>query len=176
MNDQNPNHSDQNSQKIGKTMLAIGWIFVLVVLTYFLGLWEKDKINPNRQLDSSINGGIAEVRLKQNTQGHYLLNAQVNGQTLTFLLDTGATQVVLTEKQAQQAGLRSGLPYTVSTANGNILVYSTTIGHLKIGEIDLYDIEASINPHMDGYGLLGMSALANLEWSQRGEVLILRSY
>lgn len=167
---------DLDNKKMGKTMLTIGWIFALIVLTYFLGLWEKDKINPNRQLDTSANNGIAEVRLKQNAQGHYLLNAQVNGHTLTFLLDTGATQVVLTEEQARKTGLKSGLPYTVSTANGNIRVYSTNIGHLKIGEINLYDVEASINPYMDDYGLLGMSALADLEWSQSGETLILRSY
>lgn len=162
------------SKKTGQTMLTIGWIIALAMLTYFLGIWEKDKINPNQSIQSSIENGIAEVVLKQNSQGHYLLNAEVNGEVLTFLVDTGATQVVLTESQAKKVKLRSGVPFTVSTANGNIRVYSTNIGHLKIGEINLYDVDASINPYMDDYGLLGMSALANLEWIQRGDTLILR--
>jgi len=155
-------------------MLFIGWTIFLLLLIRFFGNWEEAKINPNQNLQSSTIGGATEVALQRNTQGHYLLNAKVNGTTITFLLDTGASQLVFTESQAKRAGLVAGRPYSVSTANGNIRVYATEVGSLEIGEINLYQLPAAINPHMEGYALLGMSALANLEWSQKGDQLIIR--
>jgi len=155
-------------------MLFIGWIIFLGLLVQIFGNWEEAKINPNQKLQSSINGEAAEVVLQRNSQGHYLLNAKVNGATITFLVDTGASQLVFTESQAKKAGLIAGRPYSVSTANGNIQVMSTEVGRLKIGDIELYQLPAAINPHMQGYALLGKSALVNLEWRQSGDKLILR--
>lgn len=160
-------------KKAGRAMLYIGWVIFLALLVYIFGNWEEAKINPNQNVQSSINGETAEVILQRNSQGHYLLNAKVNGATVTFLVDTGASQLVFTESQARKAGLVAGGSYPVSTANGTIRVMSTEVGSLKIGDIELYQLPAAINPHMDGYALLGMSALVNLEWTQRGDKLII---
>lgn len=165
-----------DNKKIGKTMLYIGWSIFLVMLVYFFGNREEAKINPNQQLQSSSMNGVAEVILQRNSTGHYLLNAKVNGTTITFLVDTGASQLVFTEAQAKKAGLVANRPYSVSTANGTIRVFSTQVDNLKMGEVEMYQVPAAINPHMEGYALLGMSALANLEWRQSGDKLIIRQH
>ena len=168
--------NQQPDRKMGKTMLIAGWLIFLALLVQIFGDWEESKTNPNRELQSSSIDGIAEVILQRNSQGHYLLNARVNGTTISFLVDTGASQLVFTESQAKKAGLVAGRPYSVSTANGNIRVFSTEVSHLQMADIELHQIPAAINPHMQGYALLGMSALVNLEWSQRGDQLIIRQY
>ena len=155
-------------------MLFIGWVIFLLLLIGFFGHREEARINPNQKLQSSTAGGVTEVVLQRNALGHYLLNAKVNGATISFLIDTGASHLVFTESQAQKAGLVPGSPYSVGTANGNIRVYSTEVESLEMGAISLHRVPAAINPYMEGYALLGMSALANLEWRQKGDQLIIR--
>ena len=63
----------------------------------------------------------------------------------------------------------------VSTANGNITVYSTMLDEVSIGEIKLFDIKANINPHMHGGEiLLGMSFLRDLSVTHAGDQLTIR--
>jgi len=62
-----------------------------------------------------------------------------------------------------------------NTANGQVQVRATRINTLQLGPITLYNLEASINPGMDGNEiLLGMSALKQIEFSQKGKFLTLR--
>lgn len=163
-------------QKTGRAMLYVGWVICLAVLVYLFGNWESTRLNPNQNVQGRIVEGNAEIVLQRNPQGHYILNAEVNGKVISFLVDTGASQLVFTEAQASKAGLKSGPSYYVSTANGDIRVQSTSVNTLRMGNIELYDLPAAINPHMDGYALLGMSALVNLEWRQRGDELIITQY
>ena len=63
----------------------------------------------------------------------------------------------------------------VSTANGTVTVYATTLDEINIGEIKLRDIKADINPHMDGDEiLLGMSFLKHLSVIHQGDELTIR--
>ena len=96
---------------------------------------------------------------------------------MTFLLDTGATDVVVPEDLATKLQLQKGPSHLASTANGRIRVYSTTIEHLQLGSIELRNVRASINPGMNGQGvLLGMSALSAVDFRQQNGQLILRQY
>jgi aspartyl protease family protein len=64
----------------------------------------------------------------------------------------------------------------VQTANGRVEVAQTTIARLAIGDIELFDVNANLNPGVkQNEILLGMSALKQLEFSQKGEWLVLRS-
>jgi len=95
---------------------------------------------------------------------------------VTFLLDTGATDVVIPAQLAESAGLQPGQAMRAMTANGLVTVYSTTIPTLHLGDITLYDVRASINPGMQGDTvLLGMSALRQVEFTQRADTLTLRT-
>ncbi|MBT1451490.1 TIGR02281 family clan AA aspartic protease [Glaciecola sp. XM2] len=148
--------------------------FALLVM-YFSGMLDR-QYNPNQAPSSVVTASGVEVRLKQNTMGHYVLNGEINGNTVTFLLDTGATNVSIGAHLAQQLGLQPGRRYLAQTANGTVSVAQTNIRELKIGEITLQNVDANLNPGMRSDKiLLGMSALKQLEWAQRGDELTLRT-
>lgn len=166
--------SDQQT-KLGKWMLILAWVAGLGLLTTFFDKQLAQQFNPNSQPHSSDLQGSKEVRLLRNRAGHYVTSGVVNGQPVVFLLDTGATQVSVPLHLANELGLIAGARYSVQTANGIIQVAGTTINQLSIGNIQLNHVSASINPADQSDDiLLGMSALKQLEFSQKGEYLILR--
>jgi len=167
---------DDPTNKIGKIFVWLAWIIAIVLLMYFFqGVLDK-QYNPNSQPKVSLNSsGQAEVVLKQNKQGHYVTKGSINESSVTFLLDTGATQVSIPAHIADQLQLESFGNYPVQTANGTVTVYRTKIDQLSIGNIFLYNVAAHINPAMKSDEiLLGMSALKKVEFSQTGKQLTLR--
>ncbi len=145
------------------------------MLTLLFGNLERNWLNPNRNPDSRIStSGEQEVKLKANRKGHYVVTGTINDTPVNFLLDTGATDVALSDKLARRLGLERGARGTAYTANGAVTVYATRINRLQIGSIILYDVAASINPAMDNFILLGMSALKRVEFSQKNGTLTLK--
>lgn len=159
-------------QLIGKWFAGLAWVTLLVLLYLWFGHLLQGQENPNRDVVSYQNNGRAVVELQQNRAGHYVANGSINGQPVTYLLDTGATQVAIPDALARELGLRRGTPIRVNTANGIVRAYMTTIDDLTLGEIRLSNVAGTIVP---GYHseqiLLGMSALKTLEFSQRDRVL-----
>lgn len=165
-----------SSSKLGKWMLAFAWLAGLGLLTLLFDDQLAQQFNPNRDPISSVSQSGAEVKLKRNRQGHYVSGGEINGQPVIFLLDTGATDVSIPYHLADSLGLQPGRKYPVRTANGLVRVSQTTIRSLGLGDIRLSDVEANLNPGMqDNEILLGMSALKQLEFTQKGEWLILRN-
>lgn len=163
-------------QGAGKFMLLAAWIGVLALLTVVFGAWDEKQRNPNQRPDSTRGAdGSVEVVLQRNRQGHYVAGGTINDHPVTFLLDTGATDVVVPADVAEQAGLRRGPEARARTAAGVVRVWHTRIDSLRLGEIHLRDLPATINPHMEGVGvLLGMSALRRVDFRQTGSELRLR--
>ncbi len=173
----NPREVPPPGRSLGKLMSIAAWVIGLIMLTLLFGDLERSWINPNQQPVAMVNTeGAQEVILKANRQGHYLVSGTINEKPVDFLLDTGATDVAISLNLAQQLELKKGLRGIASTANGNVIVYATRIQRLQIGGIILYDVPASINPGMDDFILLGMSALRQVEFIQRDNVLTLRKY
>ncbi|MNF84453.1 Retroviral aspartyl protease [compost metagenome] len=162
-------------KRAGRVMLVLAWGIGLLLATHFFGLWEDRQRNPNHAPESVRGDGYVEVRLASSRQGHYLLDGRIDGQGATFLLDTGATQVAVPSKLAERLGLERGAPVTVSTANGRVTGHRTQLQDLRLGDIRLTQVPAIIVPGMDGEEvLLGMSALKQLEFTQRDGTLVLR--
>jgi aspartyl protease family protein len=162
-------------QRAARVMLILAWIVALALATYWFGNWEDARDNPNRQLQSVHGDGYIEVRLASSRGGHYVLDGQIDGNSVTFLLDTGATAVAVPQQLANQLGLQSGAPVQLRTANGTVTGWRTRLGLLQLGDIQLRDVAALITPGMDGEEvLLGMSALKQLEFTQKGGTLVLR--
>ena len=160
---------------MGTGMMAIACILGMGLLTLFFSEAEEQQRNPNRSPSTQISAQALEVTLERNRQGHYLVNGTINNRNAEFLLDTGATDVVIPATLAADYGLRKGSPSIAATANGNVTVYGTIIDQLKIGDITLYGVRASINPGMPPPAiLLGMSALKQIEFVQRDGTLTLR--
>ncbi len=156
-------------------MLVLAWGAGLLLATHFFGRWENEQRNPNQVPASSRGEGYIEVRLAGNGQGHFLSSGQINGQAVLFLLDTGATDVAVPAELAKRLGLKRGAPVTLNTANGRSTGYRTHLERLQLGDIVLQDVRALVAPGMDGDEvLLGMSALKQLEFTQRDGTLVLR--
>jgi aspartyl protease family protein len=166
----------KHNKPLGQIMLMVSFALGLGLLTYFFQDVLEKQDNPNQALASQINNdGSVSVVLERNRQGHYVLDGQINGVTARFLLDTGATDVVVPAALAETIGLIPGARSMAGTANGNIVVFNTRIDTLEVGDIHLRDISASINPAMSGDTvLLGMSALKRIEFTQSGNRLTLR--
>lgn len=157
-------------------MLIVAFTAALFALTFYFNDILENQTNPNQTPASyETQSGVREVVLERNRQGHYVSGGYINGIAVTFLLDTGATDVAIPAALAEQAGLKAGRETLASTANGVIKVYSTRIEELRLGNIRLRNISASLTPSMSGNTiLLGMSALQKLDFSQRGSTLTLR--
>lgn len=168
--------ADDASNSIGRTFTWISWFIGFLLLVFVFDGVLESQYNPNQSVTSQINRtGQASVTLQQNRLGHYVLNGLINEQEVTFLLDTGATSVSVPGHIAHQLNLKPQGSYVVSTANGSVKVFRTTLSTLSIGEITLYNVAANINPAMNSDEiLLGMSALKQVEFSQTGDQLILR--
>ena len=174
MTDKKLNSNPTQQQRIGKTMLMIGWGIVLIGLVAIFGQWEKNQYNPNRNITGSATDSERAVSLERNRYGHYVTAGKVNSKPVVFMLDTGATNVAIPQGIATKLGLKRGPAHQVMTANGVTRAYRTQITQLQVGSIILFDVRASITPGMTGSEiLLGMSALKQLDFSQSGNTLTL---
>jgi aspartyl protease family protein len=156
-------------------MLLIAWLVAMGLATWLFGTWQEGRDNPNRAPESLHGEGYIEVRLASSRGGHYLLDGTINSRGARFLLDTGATHVAIPKALAQSLQLERGSPIQVNTANGSATGWRTRLASLQLGDIQLHDVAAIIVPNMDGDEvLLGMSALKQLEFTQRDGSLVLR--
>lgn len=164
---QNPNHN------MGRGMIWLSMIAALAMLTWFFSGAIDRRNNPNRNPGGVILEDGVEVTLQRNRAGHYLATGSINGQVVDFLVDTGASDVVLAREVARDMNLENLGPVTLSTANGTTQGYFTRLDELRIGPIRIQDVGAVVVPDMDLEVLLGMSVLRDLDWQQRGNQLIL---
>ncbi|MGD8559276.1 MAG: TIGR02281 family clan AA aspartic protease [Gammaproteobacteria bacterium] len=167
-----------DSRRFGVWMIIGMWIIVLWLLTSFFSEWYEREHNPNHNVASAVTSdGIREVVLQRNRKGHYVSSGNINGEPVTFMLDTGASDISIPATVAKQLGLKRGAPLYFNTANGTVMGYSTFLSSVSIGDITLQNVRASINPNVrDMDILLGMSFLKHLEFTQRGDTLTLRQY
>jgi aspartyl protease family protein len=172
------NKQQPDARRIGKGMTFAAWIIALVLMTLFFNNKLEQQRNPNQAVFTRVNAaGVQEIVLKRNRFGHYVTSGTVNGDPVEFLLDTGASDVAIPADLADRLGLKRGLPVQYQTANGTITAYRTTIDSVAIGPMVVRNVPASINPGMHDMDiLLGMSVLKHVEFTQRGDTLILKPH
>ena len=162
-------------KRVGRVLMVLAWCAALFLATRFFGQWEARQQNPNIVVSSEQGEGFIEVKLASNNQGHFVASGQINGQSVDFMLDTGATDVSIPAEMAERLKLEKGFGVTLSTANGRTQGYRTRIDRLQLGDIVLRNVRALVVPGLDGKQvLLGMSALNQLEFTQRGGTMLLR--
>ncbi len=106
-----------------------------------------------------------ETRVPMHVDGHYWLEAEVNGHRAAFLVDTGATLTAVSEETAKAAGLeelQGGLPIQLNTANGTVAAYMTNIDALRFGNVAANGLDAVIVPGLDNTNVIGMNLLSRL--------------
>jgi aspartyl protease family protein len=107
------------------------------------------------------------LTLDADRQGHFKVEARIDGRHIDFMVDTGASLVALRESDAAEVGIRPRpADYTaiVSTANGKIRGARASLDRVEIGDITVYDVPALVLPDAAlGQNLLGVSFLARLK-------------
>lgn len=168
-----PQPSHNPHRTLGRGMALVTSLLVLGLFYLYFETSLEARNHPNRQLQVAPG---SELVLKRSWDGHYVFPGTINGRPVTFLLDTGATLVSVPAHLAGELGLKAGAHQRSITANGTVATRATRVDALAFGPFDLRGVPASLNPGMaDDQVLLGMSVLKHLEFTQRGDTLILRA-
>ena len=157
---------------IGRTFLLLGWATTFGILIWGFSQWEQNRNNPSPE--TQVVDGSKMVTLYRGWGGHFITRITINDHHVSALVDTGATRVAIPGVLADKLGLQRGISGISATANGDAVYYHTQIDRLRIGDIVLHDIAASILPgYEDDSVLLGMSALRQLEVQIRDNTMLL---
>jgi aspartyl protease family protein len=166
----------QGHKRMGTVMQALAWLALIALgIVFFTDVLEK-QYNPNKELQTRHSDtGAREVVLQRNKFGHYITSGEINGKPVTFMLDTGATGVAIPENIASYLEIQRGRAFPTQTANGRSVSYAANLDRVSVGAIELKNVRAAIAPGLQTEEiLLGMSFLKHIEFSQKGNTLILR--
>lgn len=172
------NSEEDPSRNLGLGMIVLAWVTIIALLGFFFFNQEINQQNPNRNAETEQLEGETRLTLKENRYHHYVASGMINNSKVTLLIDTGATSVAIPAKLQKKLNLPNGRTITVHTANGSVEAETTVINELNIGDIKLYNIEATLTPSMDYTDeiLLGMSALKQLDVSfNEGQLTLVQS-
>lgn len=145
--------------------MAAIWLVIILLVVGAATYWEdiaNSKFAANLVPGHAIENEDGSVSFMKADDGHFHVDAIVNGKNIEFLLDTGASSISLTKSDAEKIGIdNNNLVYNkiYNTANGQVRGASVRLDSLEVGDILLRSVPASINDgEMDG-SLLGMSFL-----------------
>ena len=124
---------------------------------------------------STSDGGRQSVTLRADGQGHYMVQGQINGGTVRMLLDTGATMIALPASDATRLGIdyKKGSVGYVNTANGVVPAYKVKLNTVKVGDIEINQVDAVVQEQGLPIILLGMSFLNRTEMRRDGAHMVL---
>ena len=120
-------------------------------------------------------GGGSRIVLPADSRGHYMTQGTINGRTVTFMLDTGATSVALSAADAQRIGLdySKGQPIQMSTANGMARGYKLRLQSVRVGDVEVYYIDAIVSPQPMPFVLLGNSFINRFSMRRDADQMVL---
>ncbi len=106
--------------------------------------------------------------------GHFFAQGMVNGKSMQFMVDTGATTVALGESDAKRMGIDylKGRPVRMNTANGSAQGWFVKLNSLRIGDVEVYEVDAIVGPNMP-YALLGNSFLSRFSMNRTSDLMVL---
>ena len=158
------------NSRLGRRMLWLAAFGLLGGLYLFFSALEKDA----GMVSSVDSDGAAMIVLEQDRNGHYEAEGQINGQAVTFLVDTGATDVALPESVARTLGLDFGPRVQVMTAAGPVNAWMTRLDEVSVGGIRRRNVRATITSGEFNGILLGMSFLKHYGLQQQDGKLVIR--
>ncbi|MCT8328650.1 retropepsin-like aspartic protease family protein [Albidovulum sediminis] len=165
----------QGRRNLGRTaQQAAIWAFIFIGVIVAYGLWGDLRRTVVPEAMRLSEGGL---EVDASADGHFYLTAEVNGAKVLFVVDTGASQIVLTRRDAERAGLNpDALGYfgRAQTANGVVQTAPVRLESFTLGPFTDRDLAAVVNAGDLDTSLLGMSYLGRFELTLSGERLVLR--
>ncbi|MEJ7687432.1 MAG: retropepsin-like aspartic protease [Variovorax sp.] len=120
-------------------------------------------------------GGGNRIVLPVSSGGHFMAQGAINGRSVNFMLDTGATSVAMSAADAQRIGLdfSKGQPIRINTANGVAPGYRVRLNSVRVGAVEIYDVEAVVSPQPMPYVLLGNSFISRFSMRRDSDQMVL---
>lgn len=119
--------------------------------------------------------GGRRVTLMADSRGHFMNSGTINGQVMQYMVDTGASTVAIGRPDADRMGLKyqSGQPVRVNTANGVAQGWRMKLDSVRVGDIEVFGVEAIITSQPMPYVLLGNSFLSEFQMTRINDQMVL---
>ncbi|MGC1176183.1 retropepsin-like aspartic protease family protein [Polaromonas sp.] len=119
--------------------------------------------------------GGNRIVLTAGSGGHFMTQGQINGQTVQFLVDTGATSISMTVADAERMGLdyKSGQRIQLSTANGVVPGWRTSLRSVRVGDVEVFNVDAVVAARDLPFLLLGNSFLTRFQMIRENDQMTL---
>jgi aspartyl protease family protein len=158
--------------------MALAWVAIFGLTFALLSFRNEFSALGSRLKAEAIGAPIeagGELRIPMADDGHFWLDASINGQDAPFLVDSGASVTTLSRETANAAGIKADTDMTfIETANGTVRVSAARAERFEIGPIARDGLAVQINDHDDS-NVLGMNFLSSLaSWRVEGRYLVLR--
>ena len=159
--------------------MALGWIAIFGILFVFVA-FRHDFSALGQRLRAEATGAPIvsgdELKVPAAEDGHFWVEARINGHKAPFLVDSGASVTTVSADTASAAGLEPDLRVAmVETANGAVMMKQARAEKIGVGPIERSGMTISINER-DDTNVLGMNFLSSLDsWRVEGNYLVLRS-
>ena len=153
-----------NRKNLGKTaQMAVVWALIFLGVIAAKGLWDDIRRTTLPMQAVTVEG---KIEIPRAPDGHYYAVLELNDVPVEFMVDTGATQIVLTDSDAKLIGLDpDNLPFLgrAETANGTISTAFEDVGRVSLGHYVDENVRVSISRADMGISLLGMSYLQRFD-------------
>jgi aspartyl protease family protein len=164
---------------IGKTLkMALAWVAIFALIFAIFSFRSEFMALGHRLKAEAIGAPIQsgeELRIPMADDGHFWVEAAVNGHDAPFLVDSGASVTTISRATADAAGIETGMRVAlVDTANGTVEMRKARAETFEVGAIQRSDFAVQVNDH-DGSNVLGMNFLSSLgSWRVEGNYLVLQ--
>lgn len=120
-------------------------------------------------------GGGTRIVLPVNSGGHFMTAGTINGRPVSFMLDTGATSVAMSAADATRIGLdyEKGQPVRMNTANGVSQGFRVKLSSVRVGDVEVYDVDAVVSPQPMPFVLLGNSFIGRFSMRRDSDQMVL---
>ena len=124
---------------------------------------------------SASSGRGTRISLTESSGGHFMTAGQINGRAVQFMVDTGATSIAMSTADAERAGIsyKSGQAVQISTANGTAQGFRIKLNSVRVGDVEVYDIDAVVTPQPMPFMLLGNSFLTRFQMKRENNLMTL---
>jgi len=119
--------------------------------------------------------GGGTIVLTTESGGHFLADGTINGRGVRFMVDTGATMVSMSQAEAERIGLdyKSGQRSFVGTANGMVPAWRVSLTSVRVGDVTVYNVDATVLPAAMPVVLLGNSFLGRFQMKRENDRMTL---
>jgi aspartyl protease family protein len=137
---------------------------------------QKKTLRIGQHQGGTVPSSAQSATLTADAQGHFVADGQINGGSIRFLVDTGATAVSLSSADASRLGIdyRKGQPGLMGTANGAAVAYKVKLDSVRVGDITVNNVDAAVlEGNQMPFALLGMSFLNRMDMKRAGQTMVL---